>query len=90
MLFSAQLLACITGGDMPIKYTHEQIAAHDDKGERHVVMVTRSPIPGSPHLPGPPHYTWNDGQTLHLIDDKAGILECVRTRQRLKIQDWRG
>ena len=72
---------------MPNRYTHEQTAAHDDKGERHVVMVTRSPIPGSPLLQGPPHYTWNDGQTLHLIDDKAGILECVRTRQRLKIED---
>jgi hypothetical protein len=76
--------------DMPNRYTHEQIAAHDDQGERHVVMVTRAPIPGSPHLHGPPHYTWHDGQTLHLIDDKAGVLECARTRQRLKIEDWRG
>ena len=76
--------------DMPNRYTHEQIAAHDDKGERHVVMVTRSPIPGSPHVQGPPHYTWNSGQKLHLVDDKAGILECVGTKQRLKIEDWRG
>ena len=75
---------------MSNKYTHEQIAAHDDKGERHVVMVTRSPIPGSPHVQGPPHYTWNSGQKLHLVDDKAGILECVHTGQRLKIEDWRG
>ncbi len=75
---------------MPNKYTHEQIAAHDDKGERHVVMVTRRSIPGSPHLHGPPHYTWNGGKTLHLIDEKGGVIECVLTGQRLKIDDWRG
>jgi hypothetical protein len=73
---------------MSHRITHEQIAAHDDKGERHVVRVTRSAIPGSPRLHGPPHYTWHDGQTLHLIDAKAGILECVLTKQRLKIVDW--
>src|SRR5258706_15997150 len=71
--------------DMPSRFTHEQIVAHDGKGERHVVMVTRSPIPGSPHLHGPPRYTWHGGQALHLIDAKAGILECIRTKQRLKI-----
>lgn len=75
---------------MTSRYTREQIAAHDDKGVRHVVMVTRSPIPGSPHLHGPPHYSWNDGQTLHLIDAKAGILECMLTGQQLKIEGWRG
>ena len=74
---------------MSIRVTHEQIAAHDDKGERHVVMVRRLPIPGSPHLHGPPHYTWHDGQPLHLIDPKAGIIECALTGQRLKIEDWR-
>ena len=74
---------------MPNRYTHEQIAAHDDQGERHAVKVTRSAIPGSPHLRGPPHYSWHDGQTLHLIDTKVGILECPLTRQRLKIEDWR-
>lgn len=66
--------------------THEQLTARDDKGEQHVVMVTRSPIPGSPHLKGPPHY----GQALHLVDPRAGILECVVTGQRLKIEAWRG
>ena len=76
--------------DVPSRYTHEQMAAHDDKGERHVVMVMRSSIPGSPHLRGPPHYTWNDGQTLHLIDAKAGVLECALTGQQLKIDAWRG
>ena len=75
---------------MSNKLTHEQIAALDDKGERHVVMVTRSPIPGSPHVIGPPHYTWHDGQTLHLVDARAGILECALTGQRLKIEAWRG
>jgi len=74
---------------MPNRYTREQIVAVDDKGERHVVMVTRVPVPGS-HLRGPPHYTWNDGQTLHLVDAKAGVLECAVTGQRLKIADWRG
>ena len=53
-------------------------------------MVTRSPVPGSSHLRGPPHYTWNDGQALHLVDAKAGILECAVTRRRLKIADWHG
>lgn len=75
---------------MPSKLTHEQISALDDKGERHVVMVTRSPIPGSPHVIGPPHYTWHDGQALHLVDTQAGILECALTGQRLKIEAWRG
>lgn len=75
---------------MRSRHSHGQISAHDDKGEPHVIMVTRAPIPGSAHLHGPPHYTWNDGQTLHLIDDKVGILECVRSGQRLKIEDWSG
>jgi hypothetical protein len=69
--------------------SHEQIAAHDDKGERHTIKVTRTPVPGSPHLRGPPHYTWHEGQTLHLVDAQVGILECVLTRERLKIKDWR-
>ena len=75
---------------MPHRYTHEQLAGHDDQGELHVVMVSRSPVPGSPHLRGPPHYTWNVGQALHLVDARAGILECVLTKKRLKIEDWRG
>ena len=75
---------------MPNRLTHEQLTAHDDKGEQHVVRVTRSPIPGSPHLRGPPHYSWRNGQALHLVDPKAGILECVITRQRSKIGGWRG
>ncbi len=72
------------------RFTREQIAAYDDQGERHVVMVTRSPVPGSAHLRGPPHYTWNDGQTLHLVDAKGGVLECAVTGRRLKIADWHG
>lgn len=75
--------------DVPNRLTHEQIVAHDDQGERHVVMVTRVAIPGS-HLRSPPHYTWNDGQTLHLVDAKAGVLECALTGRRLKIADWHG
>ena len=72
------------------RFTREQIAAYDDQGGRHVVMVTRSPVPSSSHLRGPPHYTWNDGQTLHLVDAQAGVLECALTGQRLKIADWHG
>ena len=72
------------------RFTREQIAAYDDQGERHVVMVTRSPVPGSSHLRGPPHYTWNDGQTLHLVDAKAGVLQCAVTGRRLKIAEWHG
>ena len=75
---------------MPSRYTHEQLTAVDQLGERHSIMVTRSSIPGSPHLHGPPHYTWNGGQPLHLVDPKAGILECALTGQRLKIEGWRG
>ncbi len=75
---------------MPQRTTHEQLVAHDDKGERHVVMVTRSAIPGAPHLKGPPHYTWRDGQVLHLVDAKAGMLECATSGRRLKIEAWRG
>jgi len=75
--------------DVPNRLTHEQIVALDDQGERHVVMVTRVAIPGS-HLRSPPHYTWNDGQVLHLIDAKAGILQCAVTGARLKIADWHG
>jgi hypothetical protein len=76
--------------DVPNRLSHDQVVAHDDLGERHVVRVTRVAIPGSPHLRGPPHYTWNDGQTLHLVDAKAGILECALTGRRLKIADWHG
>ena len=72
------------------RFTREQIAAYDDQGERHVVMVTRSPVPGSSHLRGPPHYTWNDGLTLHLVDAKAGVLQCAVSGRRLKIADWHG
>jgi hypothetical protein len=72
------------------RYSHEQIAAYSDTGERHVVMVTRLPVPGSPHLHGPPRYTWHDGQVLHLVDPKAGVIECVASGRRLTIADWRG
>jgi hypothetical protein len=51
-----------------------------DKGERYVVMLTRSPIPGPSHLHGPPHYTWRDGQVLHLVDSKVDILSTSAPR----------
>ena len=75
---------------MPHRPSHQQMVARDEQGEQHVVMVTRSAIPGSPHLKGPPHYTWHDGQPLHLVDAEAGILECALTKRRLKIEPWRG
>ena len=55
---------------------------------KHAVTVTRSPLPDSPQLQGAPYFTWGAGRSLNLVDDKAGILECVRTRQRLNIEDW--
>ena len=75
---------------MPNLHTQEQIWARDDQGMRHAVTVTRAPIPGSPHLQGLPHFAWGAGRSLNLVDEKAGILECVRTKQRLKIEDWGG
>lgn len=75
---------------MTNKFSHEQIAARDAQGERHFVIVTRAPLPGSQHFHGPPHYSWHEGQVLHLIDAKAGILECPLSGQRLKIEAWRG
>lgn len=73
---------------MPGLHTREQIWARDDRGMKHAVTVTRAPLPGSPHLQGLPYFTWGAGRALNLVDDKAGILECARTRQRLKIEDW--
>jgi hypothetical protein len=75
---------------MPSLHTREQIWARDDHGMKHAVTVTRAPVPGSPHLQGLPRFTWGAGRSLNLVDGKTGILECVRTRQRLKIEDWGG
>jgi hypothetical protein len=75
---------------MPSVHTREKIWARDDQGMKHAVTVTRSPLPDSPQLQGLPYFTWGAGRSLNLVDDKAGILECVRTRQRLKIEDWGG
>ena len=68
---------------------HEQLPVLDDKGERHLVVVTRTPVPGAPHLHGPPHYSWKQGEPLRLIDPKAGVLENA-LGQRLQIENWRG
>jgi hypothetical protein len=68
---------------------HEQLTAVDDKGERHLIVVTRAPVPGAPHLHGPPHYSWNQGETLSLVDPKAGMLENA-LGLRLQIENWRG
>lgn len=73
---------------MPGRHTQEQIWALDDHGMRHAVTVTRAPLPGSPHLQGLPRFSWGAGRSLNLVDDKAGILECISTKQRLKIEDW--
>jgi hypothetical protein len=75
---------------MPSQHTLEQVWARDEQGMKHAVTVTRAPIPGAPHLQGLPRFTWGAGRGLRLVDDKAGILECVPTRQRLKIEDWGG
>jgi hypothetical protein len=57
---------------------------------KHAITVTRSPMPGSPHLQGLPRFTWGAGRPLVLIDDQTGILECARTGQRLTIEEWGG
>ena len=75
---------------MPGSHTREQIWARDAQGSKHAITVVRAQIPGSPHLPGPPRFTWGAGRSLNLVDGQAGILECVRTGQRLKIEDWVG
>ena len=75
---------------MPGLHTREQIWACDEHGTKHAVTVTRAPLPGSPHLQGLPYFTWGAGRSMNLVDDKAGILECVSTRQRLQIEDWGG
>ena len=75
---------------MPSLHTQERIWARDEQGMKHAVTVTRAAIPGSPHLQGLPHFAWGAGRSLKLVDDKAGILECAGTQQRLKIEDWRG
>jgi hypothetical protein len=75
---------------MPGLHTQEQIWARDGQGSKHAITVVRARIPGSPHLSGPPRFTWGAGRSLNLVDDQAGILECVRTGQRLKVEDWGG
>ena len=69
-------------------HTRESIWALDDQGVRHAIAVTRSPVQGAPHLLGLPRFSWGAGRSLNLIDDKAGVLECVHTKQRLTIEDW--
>jgi hypothetical protein len=76
--------------EMPTRHTQEQVWARDEKGMKHAVTVMRAPVRGSPHLQGLAYFTWGAGRSLKLVDDKAGILECVRTRQRLKIEEWGG
>ena len=75
---------------MPHRVTHSQLVARDAKGRQHVIRVTRQSIPGSPHLHGAPHYSWNDVEQLHLVDAKAGVLESAVTGERLTLEDWRG
>ncbi len=68
---------------------HEQLTATDDKGERHLAMVTRTSVPGAANLPGPPHYSWGQGESLHLVDPKADVLENALGK-RLHSESWRG
>lgn len=75
---------------MPGLHTLEQLWARDEQGLKHAVTVTRALMPESPHLQGPPRFSWGAGRALTLVDDQAGILECTSTRQRLKIQEWGG
>jgi len=75
---------------MPSPNTREQIWARDEHGAKHAITVTRPPLPGSPHLEGLPYFTWGAGRSFTRVDDNTGILECVSTRQRLKIEEWGG
>ena len=68
--------------DMPSLHTREQIWARDVKGSKHAITVVCARTPGSQLLLGPPRFTWGARRSLNLVDDQAGILECVRTRQR--------
>ena len=68
---------------------HEQLTVRDAAGELHRVAVTRTPVPGSPHLHGPARYSWKHGESLHLVDPKAGVLENA-LGERLQIENWRG
>ena len=43
-------------------HTREKIWARDDHGMKHAVTVTRSLLPGSPHLQGLPYFTWGAGR----------------------------
>jgi len=81
---------CRSEVEMPSQQTREQVWARDDQGLRHAITVMRAPMPGSPHLQGLPRFSWGAGRALTLIDDKAGILECIQTRQRLTLEDWGG
>ena len=72
---------------MPSFPTHEQIIAFDDSQRPHHVLLTFSAIVGHPELRGLPHFTWNNGRSLNLIDKPAGILECAHTKRRLTIKD---
>ena len=71
------------------RISREQLTAVDDKGERHLVMITRTSVPGAANLRGPPHYSWGQGEPLHLVDPKAGVLENPLGK-RLHIENWRG
>jgi hypothetical protein len=74
--------------DMPSLHTLERIWARDDRGTRHAVTVTRTRPADSPHLQGPPRFSWGAGRSMALVDEQAGILECAGTGQRLKLEDW--
>jgi hypothetical protein len=70
------------------RYSHRQVFARDERGERHVVRVTRAPVPGSHGRLGPPRFTWHDGRSLRMVDPERGVLECSETHERLTIEDW--
>ena len=49
-----------------------------------------APLLGFPHSQGLRCFISHGGagRPLKLVDDKAGLLERARTRQRLKVEDW--
>jgi hypothetical protein len=66
------------------------IRAFDENGQPHNVSVYRAPVPGAPHLQGLPAFSWRNGRHLNLVDPAAGILECIHTKRRLRVEDWQG
>ncbi len=79
-VFTAAITTCLLA--------YDRAWAHDDKNVKRAIKVPRCSLPGAPHLQGQPRFSWGAGRALNLVDDNAGVLECVHTKQRLRLEDW--